>query len=110
AEHKKNAATIYSVGKQLGASTRDCIIAIMTAMQESGLKNLKGGDRDSLGLFQQRPSKGWGTPEQIMNPEYASKKFYEALFKIKNRNSLELTVVCQKVQRSAFPTAYAKHE
>ncbi|MFE6000309.1 C40 family peptidase [Streptomyces sp. NPDC056454] len=110
AEHKKNAATIYSVGKQVGASTRDCIIAIMTAMQESGLVNLDRGDRDSLGLFQQRPSQGWGTREQIMNPEYSSKKFYEVLFKVKNRDQMDMWEVCQKVQRSGFPRAYEKHE
>ncbi|MEV7675129.1 NlpC/P60 family protein [Streptomyces sp. NPDC088752] len=108
-EQKKNAATIFSVGKQMGGSTRDCIIAIMTAMQESGLRNLKYGDRDSQGLFQQRPSQGWGTVEQITNPEYSSRKFYEALFKIKNRDSREMWEVCQAVQRSGFPRAYEKH-
>lgn len=109
-DQKANAAIIYNVGKEQGGSTRDCIAAIMTAMQESGLKNLKGGDRDSLGLFQQRPSMGWGTPEEILNPRYAAGKFYEALFKVKNRNSMELWQVCQAVQRSGFPRAYAKHE
>ncbi|THA72586.1 hypothetical protein E6R60_27030 [Streptomyces sp. A0642] len=110
ASQKANAATIYSVGKQVGASTRDCIIAIMTAMQESGLNNLDHGDRDSLGLFQQRPSQGWGTKAEIMNPEYSSKKFYEVLFKVKNRDKLEMWEVCQKVQRSGVPRAYEKHE
>jgi hypothetical protein len=109
-EQKTNAATIFSVGKQLGASTRDCIIALMTAMQESGLRNLDHGDRDSIGLFQQRPSQGWGTKAEIMNPEYSSRKFYEVLFKQKNRERLELWQVCQNVQRSGFPRAYAKHE
>ncbi|MCX4799548.1 C40 family peptidase [Streptomyces sp. NBC_01242] len=110
AEQKKNAATIYSVGKQKGGSTRDCIIAIMTAMQESGLRNLDHGDRDSIGLFQQRPSQGWGTKAEIMNPEYSAGKFYEALFKVKNRNSMELWQVCQAVQRSGAPREYQKHE
>ncbi|MFJ4902853.1 C40 family peptidase [Streptomyces sp. NPDC088727] len=109
-EHKQNAAIIYSVGKKLGGSTRDCIIAIMTAMQESGLKNLDHGDRDSIGLFQQRPSQGWGSKAEIMNPEYSSKKFYEVLFKVKNRDTMELWEVCQKVQRSGLPRAYEKHE
>ncbi|WP_428957955.1 C40 family peptidase [Streptomyces sp. cg35] len=109
-EQKSNAATIYSVGKQVGASTRDCIIAIMTAMQESGLRNLDHGDRDSVGLFQQRPSQGWGSKAQIMNPEYSSKKFYEALFKVKNRDKAEMWQVCQAVQRSGKPLEYAKHE
>ncbi|MGW7100383.1 NlpC/P60 family protein [Streptomyces sp. NPDC054838] len=109
-EQKRNAATIFSVGKQMGASTRDCIIALMTAMQESTLVNLDHGDRDSLGLFQQRPSAGWGTREQIMNPEYASRKFYEELFKLNGRDRMELWQAAQNVQRSAFPRAYAAHE
>ncbi|MFI0967062.1 C40 family peptidase [Streptomyces sp. NPDC021080] len=109
-EQKKNGATIYSVGKQKGGSSRDCVIAIMTAMQESGLVNLDKGDRDSLGLFQQRPSQGWGTREEILNPEYAAGKFFEALFKVKNRNTMELWEACQAVQRSGLPRAYAAHE
>ncbi|WP_307545273.1 C40 family peptidase [Streptomyces sp. V3I8] len=109
-EQKSNAATIYTVGKQKGGSTRDCIIAIMTAMQESGLNNLDHGDRDSVGLFQQRPSQGWGTRAEIMTPSYAAGKFFEALFKIKGRNSMELWEVCQAVQRSGHPRAYEKHE
>ena len=109
-EQKANGAIIYNVGKEKGASSRDCIIAIMTAMQESGLKNLKGGDRDSAGLFQQRPSMGWGSYEEVTNPRYAAGKFYDTLFKVKNRNSMEMWEVCQTVQRSGFPRAYAKHE
>lgn len=108
-EQKKNAVTIYNVGKSMGASSRDCIIGLMTAMQESGLRNVKYGDRDSLGLFQQRPSQGWGTKAQIMNPEYSSKKFFSALLKLKGRGKLSLTQACQRVQRSAYPNAYAKH-
>lgn len=104
----KNAQTIMSVGRNLGASKRDMTVALMTAMQESSLQNLSGGDADSLGLFQQRPSQGWGTPEQIMNPQYASTKFYRELFKVKDRTSMPLTMVAQAVQRSAFPMAYAK--
>lgn len=109
-EQKRNAALIYSVGVKMGASSRDCIIALMTAMQESGLRNVKGGDRDSAGLFQQRPSQGWGTYEQVTNPEHASRKFFSTLFKIKGRNRMSLSQACQAVQRSAYPSAYAKHE
>lgn len=105
-----NAATIMSVGKEMGASQRDQIVAIMTAMQESTLNNINGGDRDSLGLFQQRPSQGWGTPEQIMNPRYAATQFYKHLLGIKNRDKMSLTAEAQAVQRSAFPDAYAKWE
>lgn len=103
-----NANIIASVGKSMGASSRDIIIALMTAMQESTLKNLNYGDRDSLGLFQQRPSQGWGTPAQVTDPVYASKKFFSSLFGVKNRNSMPLTLAAQAVQRSAFPLAYAK--
>lgn len=110
AAQKANGAIIYNVGKEKGGSSRDCIIAIMTAMQESGLNNVKGGDRDSAGLFQQRPSQGWGTYEQVTDPRYASGKFFEALFKVKNRDSMELWKVCDTVQRSGAPKEYAKHE
>jgi murein DD-endopeptidase MepM/ murein hydrolase activator NlpD len=109
-EQLANAATIMSVGKSMGGSTRDLIIGIMTAMQESGLRNLDYGDRDSLGLFQQRPSMGWGTPQQIRTPSYAAKKFFEQELKVKGRENMPLTLVAQAVQRSAFPYAYAKWE
>lgn len=110
AEQKKNAVRIYNVGRQMGADKRDQIAAIMTAMQESRLINVKGGDRDSAGLFQQRPSMGWGTYEQVTNPEYAAKKFFQALFNVRGRDKMPLWQVCQAVQRSGFPRAYAKHE
>jgi murein DD-endopeptidase MepM/ murein hydrolase activator NlpD len=99
-----------SVGKSMGGTTRDLIIGIMTAMQESGLRNLNYGDRDSLGLFQQRPSQGWGTPEQIRTPSYAAKKFFQQELKVKGRNDMPLTAVAQAVQRSGYPYAYARWE
>jgi len=94
---------------------RAWVIAIATALQESTLLNLDYGDRDSLGLFQQRPSQGWGTPEQIMDPEYAATRFYEAFADKVMRStpgweSQPLTELAQVVQRSGFPTAYAKWE
>jgi hypothetical protein len=110
AEQKQNAQTIINVGRQRGASERDIQIALMTAMQESGLRNLNHGDRDSLGLFQQRPSQGWGTPAQVTNPEYAANKFYDHLLRLGNRDNMSLTAAAQAVQRSAYPNAYAKHE
>lgn len=110
AEQLKNAATIIGVGKSMGANTSDLIVSIMTAMQESTLRNLHYGDRDSLGLFQQRPSQGWGTPEQILNPSYAARKFFEHLLAMKGRGKLSLTQQAQAVQRSGFPEAYAKWE
>lgn len=110
ADQLANAATIIGVGKSMGATTTDLIVSIMTAMQESTLKNINYGDRDSVGLFQQRPSQGWGTVEQIMNPSYAARKFFEGLLAMKNRAKLPLWEQAQRVQRSAFPMAYAKWE
>lgn len=107
ADQLRNANIIATVGKSMGASTRDIVISLMTAMQESTLRNLNYGDRDSLGLFQQRPSTGWGSPAQVTNPEYASRKFFESLLRIENRGSMPLTLAAQAVQRSAFPYAYA---
>ncbi|MFE0703472.1 hypothetical protein [Streptomyces sp. NPDC058872] len=109
-EQASNAATISAVGTTRGLPERAVTIALATALQESGLRNIEHGDRDSLGLFQQRPSQGWGTPEQIMDPLYASRKFYEGLEKVPGYSRLPLTVAAQKVQRSGFPQAYAKHE
>lgn len=110
AEQLQNAATIIGVGKGMGATPSDLIVSIMTAMQESTLRNLNYGDRDSLGLFQQRPSQGWGTPEQIRTPSYAARKFFEGLLAMKGRHKLPLWEQAQRVQRSAFPMAYAKWE
>jgi cell wall-associated NlpC family hydrolase len=109
-EQLVNAATIITVGTQLAVPPRGQIIALATAIQESGLRNLSYGDRDSLGLFQQRPSQGWGTPAQILDPTYAATRFYTALVTVPDWQHLPLTVAAQQVQRSGFPDAYAKHE
>ncbi len=109
-EQLPNAKTIVATGIQLGIPARGQVIALATALQESGLRNLDHGDRDSLGLFQQRPSQNWGTREQIMDPVYASKKFYTTLKTLKDWQKMPVTVAAQKVQRSGHPQAYAKHE
>ncbi|MEU6421694.1 heavy metal transporter [Streptomyces spiralis] len=109
-EQAVNAATIAAVGTGRGMPERAVTIALATALQESGLRNIEHGDRDSLGLFQQRPSQGWGTPKQIMEPTYAAGVFYEHLAKVPGYTRLPLTVAAQRVQRSGFPQAYAKHE
>lgn len=109
-EQVKNAKIIADVGKQKGASKRDIQIAIATAMQESGLRNIDYGDRDSVGLFQQRPSCGWGSVEECTTPEYAAGKFFDCLMENRNRDNMSLTAAAQKVQRSAYPDAYAKWE
>ncbi|MEU8760391.1 hypothetical protein [Streptomyces sp. NPDC048659] len=109
-EQASNAATIAAVGTSRGMPERAVTIALATALQESALYNIEHGDRDSLGLFQQRPSQGWGTPAQIQDPVYSAGKFYEGLAKVPGYSRLPLTVAAQKVQRSGFPQAYAKHE
>jgi hypothetical protein len=105
-----SAATIVGVGRRLGVPDRAVTIALATAIQESGLANLRGGDRDSLGLFQQRPSQGWGSEEDILDPVYATTAFYTALLQVPGWASMDVTVAAQRVQRSGFPEAYADHE
>ena len=109
-EQAVNAATISAVGTTRGMSERAVTIALATALQESDLRNIEHGDRDSLGLFQQRPSQGWGTREQIMDPTYAAKMFYEHLAKVPDYGELPLTLAAQRVQHSGYPEAYAKQE
>ncbi len=104
------AATIAAVGARLGVPDHAVTVALATAMQESKLRNLTGGDRDSAGLFQQRPSQGWGTYEQVTNPVYAATAFYQRLEQQKNWTELTVTQAAQLVQRSAAPDAYAQWE
>ncbi|MGN6723385.1 MAG: hypothetical protein ACTHJM_12315 [Marmoricola sp.] len=104
------AALIAAIGMRRGLPARAVSIALATAYQESKIQNLPGGDADSLGLFQQRPSQGWGHPNQLMDPVYATNAFYDALVKIRNYQSLDITVAAQEVQHSAYPSAYAQHE
>jgi hypothetical protein len=101
-----NAATIAAVGIRRGMPAQAITIALATAMQESKLYNLDGGDRDSIGLFQQRPSQGWGTPENLADPRYAAGQFYTALNKVKGWQSMRITEAAQRVQKSAYPEAY----
>ena len=121
AEMRANATVIVQVGHELGVSSRGIVIALATAMQESSLRNLQWGDRDSVGLFQQRPSTGWGSVQQLTTPDYASRLFYggpsnpnagvtRGLLDVSGWESMPLTVAAQEVQISAFPTAYAQWE
>lgn len=107
-EQMANAATIAAVGLRRRLPERAIVVALATAFQESGLKNLPYGDRDSVGLFQQRPSQGWGTVDQIMDPRYAAERFYAALEKVPGWERMRVTDAAQAVQRSAFPDAYQK--
>jgi hypothetical protein len=106
----ENAETIISVGQQMGLPARAEVIAVATAWQESSLVNMTGGDRDSVGLFQQRPSMGWGSYPQVHNPVYAAEQFYDALTAVPHWQTMPLTVAAQTVQASAFPWAYARWE
>jgi hypothetical protein len=124
-QQMNNAKHIVDAGKAMGLPKRAFVIAIATSMQECNLYNLastvlpesynypnegSGSDHDSVGLFQQRPSSGWGTVAQIMDPTYAATAFYRALIQIPGWDQMALTYAAQRVQVSAFPTAYAKHE
>jgi hypothetical protein len=109
-EQAGNAATIAAISVKRDLPARAASIGIATAMQESKLHNIDYGDRDSLGLFQQRPSQGWGDPEEIMDPVYATNAFFDVLIKVEGYESLAITDAAQKVQKSAYPTAYADHE
>lgn len=99
-----------AIAQRRGLPPRATTIAIATAFQESRIHNIDYGDRDSIGLFQQRPSMGWGTREQILDPEYSINKFYDGLVKVDGYESMVITEAAQEVQRSGFPGAYAQHE
>lgn len=105
-----NAATITAVAVRRELPARAVTIALATALQESKLNNVEYGDRDSVGLFQQRPSQGWGSAGQILDPRYSAGKFYEALVKVPDWERMQLTVAAQAVQQSAHPTAYQQWE
>lgn len=124
-EQMDNAAIIVQAGQKAGLPKRAYVIAVATAMQESKLLNLSnptvpqslkhksqgvGYDHDSVGLFQQRPSSGWGSPKQLLDQEYAATKFYKGLNEVPGWDRKPLTAAAQAVQGSAFPGAYAKHE
>ncbi len=109
-EQLRNAAVIVSTGRELGVPERGLWVALGTALQESGLRNLDYGDRDSLGLFQQRPSQGWGSPAQVRDPRYSATQFYDRLVEVPSWTEMPLWQAAQTVQRSAFPLAYAKWE
>jgi len=121
AEMETNARVIVSVGQRLGVSDYGIVIALAAAMQESSLRNINYGHLDSVGLFQQRPSAGWGTVAQLTNAEHAAKLFYggpsnpnkgvtSGLLDVPGWSSLTVTQAAQRVQVSAFPDAYAKWE
>ncbi|MEV0700071.1 M23 family metallopeptidase [Saccharopolyspora sp. NPDC050389] len=105
-----NAATIVAIGKQMNVPERGWVIALVTAIQESRLRNLDHGDRDSLGLFQQRPSQGWGSADQVMNTTYSTTQFYRHLLGVPGWQRMTINDAAQAVQRSGYPHEYAQHE
>jgi len=109
-EQAEHAGLIAATAVRRGLPARAASIALATAYQESDLRNLPGGDRDSAGLFQQRPSQGWGTLEQVRDPVHATNAFYDALERVDGYEQMEVTDAAQAVQRSGFPDAYADHE
>ncbi|MGY5763775.1 hypothetical protein ACXET9_01070 [Brachybacterium sp. DNPG3] len=109
-ERVANAALISAVAVDRGLPPRAASIALTTAYQESQLINIDYGDRDSLGLFQQRPSQGWGSEEEILDPVYSANAFYDALVAIDGYESGDINDVAQQVQRSGYPEAYRDHE
>lgn len=121
AEQRRNAKLIITIGRQLGVPERGIAIALGTAMQESSLRNLSWGDRDSRGLFQQRPSTGWGTVAQVQNAERSIRVFYggpkdpngsrtRGLLDIRGWQKMSFAQAAQAVQISAYPDRYARWE
>ncbi len=108
-EQAHYASIIAGTSIRRGLAPRAASIALATAYQESGIRNLDYGHADSLGLFQQRPSKGWGTEEQVMDPWYSSNAFYKAMEQVKDWETRDINDVAQAVQRSAYPDAYRRH-
>ncbi|RAO16537.1 hypothetical protein [Micromonospora noduli] len=113
-EQTANVKAIIAATKKAGLPERAAVISIATSLQESKLENLGHlgdmNDHDSLGLFQQRPSSGWGTPEQITNPEYSTSAFLKGLKQVDGWQDMPLTDAAQTVQVSAYPDAYAQWE
>ncbi|MGW5049734.1 C40 family peptidase [Actinokineospora sp. NPDC004072] len=109
-EQLANASAIIATGHRRAIPEQGIVIALMAAMTESGLRNLPYGDRDSLGLFQMRPSMGWGSPAQVLDPEYASNKFYDVLLSVPGWHTMPPGAAAQAVERSAYPQRYALHE
>ncbi|MCU1537389.1 MAG: hypothetical protein JWP82_1740 [Humibacillus sp.] len=105
-----NAALIAAISMKREMPARAATIALTTAFQESKIRNLRYGDRDSLGLFQQRPSQGWGTEAEILDPVFATNSFYDALVKYKGYETADITKIAQRVQKSGYPAAYRDHE
>ncbi|MEU7995309.1 hypothetical protein AB0B83_08215 [Micromonospora sp. NPDC049060] len=113
-EQVANVKAIVAATKKAGMDERAAVVSIATALQESKLENLghlgDRNDHDSQGLFQQRPSSGWGTVEQITDPEYSTTAFLKGLKQVDGWQDMPLTKAAQTVQVSAYPDHYAQWE
>ncbi|MDQ3627793.1 MAG: hypothetical protein M3419_03090 [Actinomycetota bacterium] len=109
-DQASNAALISAIAVRRGLPKDAATVALATAFQESKIRNLDYGDRDSLGIFQQRPSQGWGTERQVSDPYYSTGAFYDALGDVDGYLDLPVHVAAQEVQRSADGGAYEQHE
>ena len=109
AEQLAHVATIITAGNTRAVPPWGWVVAVATAIQESGLRDLTGGADDSIGLFQQRPSHGWGTPHQLTDPAYQAGKYFDKLVTIDGWHRMPLTDAAQAVQRSSYPDAYERH-
>jgi hypothetical protein len=109
-EQARLTSIIVGLSVRRGLAPRAASIAMATVYQESGIRNLDHGDRDSVGLFQQRPSQGWGSVEELQDPYYATGKFYDALVQVDGWQTGDINDVAQAVQRSGYPEAYRDHE
>jgi len=109
-EQAHYASIVVGMSVKRGLPPRAASIAMATVYQETGIRNLNYGDLDSVGLFQQRPSQGWGSRKQLLDPYYATDKFYDALVKIDDWETADITTVAQRIQNSSYPDAYRDHE
>ena len=109
-EQAHYASIVVGMSVKRGLPPRAASIAMATVYQETGIRNLNYGDLDSVGLFQQRPSQGWGSRKQLLDPYYATDKFYDALVKIDDWETTDITTVAQRIQNSSYPDAYRDHE
>jgi hypothetical protein len=108
AAQRRNLRIIVDLARRLDLPPRAAVVAVAAAWQESHLRNLDYGLADSVGMFQQRPSMGWGSNSRLQDPTYATRKFYERLVEIRGWQRMSIGAAAQAVQASAYPRAYAR--
>ena len=108
AAQQRNLRIIVDLARRMDLPPRAAVVAVAAAWQESHLRNLDYGLADSVGMFQQRPSMGWGSNTRLQNPTFSTRKFYERLSEIRGWERMPIGVAAQAVQASAYPNAYAR--